>query len=99
MHSKSADNDYIRAICAAGLSQRNIIISIEFCWRFSSSHDSIYLLVQDQKTCSGMVGATLAVDQGRRKADPYRGNPAYPICVCIRQLRWSERAQAQQLHH
>ena len=56
-------------------------------------------LVQDQKTYSGMVGATLAVDQGRRKADPYRGNPAYPICVCIRQLRWSERAQAQQLHH
>jgi len=42
-----------------------------------------------------MVGATLAVDQGRRtpsgppvlctgygQADPYRGNPAYPICVC-----------------
>ena len=31
-----------------------------------------------------MVGATLAVDQGRRKADPYRGNPAYPICVCTK---------------
>jgi len=31
-----------------------------------------------------MVGATLAVDQGRRKADPYRGNPAYPICVYTR---------------
>jgi len=54
-------------------------------------------LVQDQKTYSGMVGATLAVDRGRRtpsgppvlctgygQADPYRGNPACPICVCTR---------------
>ena len=39
-------------------------------------------LVQEQKTCSGMVGATFAVAQGRRKADPYSGNPAHPICVC-----------------
>jgi hypothetical protein len=49
-------------------------------------------LVQDQKTYLGMVGATRVValdrhkvDQGRRKADPYSGNPARPTCFCIRQ--------------
>ena len=38
----------------------------------------VVVLVQDQKTCSGMVGATLAVAQGRRKAGPYSRNLPIP---------------------
>jgi hypothetical protein len=32
-------------------------------------------LVQDQRTCLGMVGATLVAAQGRHAIGPYHGNP------------------------